>query len=165
MSGAFWVGVVTSGIAVAGTLAGGLVTWWGQARQARVTRTETRCEARRGEMVAAVTALSVALAEHRRATWVLESQRLSGADEQAVAVALTATHETWAAVTGPLVTVKVLAPAFVSAAEDVTDAIYAMLDAPDLDTLEARRADARTAHDQLMTVAAEFFAGRMSGVA
>jgi hypothetical protein len=105
-------------------------------------------------MVAAVTSLSVALADHRRAMWVLGLQRLSGVGEQELADATAVTHETWAAVTAPLVTVKVLAPEFVRAAEDVTDAIYTMLDAPTVGALEACRADARAAHDHLMTTAA-----------
>jgi hypothetical protein len=145
-----WASVVTDAAALAGSGLVGFV----QLRGARAERRENRREARRAEM-AAVTSLSVALADHRRATWVLGVQRLSYAAEQVVANATTATHETWAAVTAPLVTVKVLAPEFVQAAEDVTDAIYTMLDAPDMDALEARRAEARTAHDHLMTTAAD----------
>jgi hypothetical protein len=40
----------------------------------------------------------------------------------------------------------------------VTEAIYAMVNAPDRDTLEARRADARAAHDRLVHAAGEYFA-------
>jgi hypothetical protein len=61
-------------------------------------------------------------------------------------------------VTAPLVTVKVLAPTFVDAAEAVTDAIYAMVGAPDRDTLEDRREAARTTEQRLLGEAGAVFA-------
>lgn len=147
----------TSVIAVLGTLLGGLLASAAQARTARTARQATVADQRRSETVTAVTALAAVLAEHRRATWIAETTRLSDADEQACALATAATHDTWSAVTAPLATVKILAPQFTAAAEHVTDAIYTMLGAPDQAELEARRADARTAHDQLLRTASQYF--------
>lgn len=150
---ALWASV----IAVAGTLLGGLLAGVVQVWTARGTRQATVSDQRRGETVSAVTTLAVALADHRRATWVAERTRLVDADEQAQLGTRAAAHETWSAVTGPLVMVKVLAPQFAVATDAVTEAIYAMVDAPDQDTLEARRADARAAHDRLVQAASAFF--------
>lgn len=155
MDAALWSNV----IAVGGTLAGGLLASVAQARAARVERRETRREDRRGAVVAAVTGLVSALADHRRAMWVLEDLRLSGADAAVVGEARAASHETRSAVTAPLVTVLLLAPALAGPAEKAAKACYAMRQAPDTDVLEALRAAALVASDRLVDEAAEVFAG------
>jgi hypothetical protein len=155
MDAALWSNVV----AVAGTLAGGLVASVAQARAARVERRETRREDRRGEVVAAVTRLVSALADHRRAMWLLQDRRLSGADAHVVDEAQAASHETRSAVTAPLATVRLLAPALADTAQQAAQASYAMRNAPDADTLEALRAAALAASDRLVDEAAGVFAG------
>jgi hypothetical protein len=105
------VAVWSSLIAVAGTLAGGLLADFVRLRGSRVERREARRETRRAEVVAAVTALAVALADHRRAMFVLEDLRLSDAPSAQVDSARAVSHETRSAVTAPLVQVRFLAPA------------------------------------------------------
>ncbi|WP_260195687.1 protein kilB [Actinophytocola gossypii] len=150
--------VWTSVIAVAGTLAGGLVPVLVQARTARRERRENRREARGTDVLAAVTALVSALADHRRAMWVLEDRRLSGADAQAVADARATSHVTRSAVTAPWTTVSILAPALADAARAAARATFAMHDAPTLVELETRRQAALDGSDRLVSAAAEFFA-------
>jgi hypothetical protein len=152
MDAALWSNV----IAVAGTLAGGALAGVTQVRGARTERAETRREARRGEAVAAVTALVAALADHRRAMWLREDLQLSGADTHA---AQATSHETRSAVTAPLVTVRLLAPALADTAKQAAQASYAMRNAPDLDALETLRTAALAASDQLVDEAADVFAG------
>lgn len=151
------VGVITSGIAVVGTLAGGLVANVVQARTARAVRLETRRDVRRAEALAAVTALVAALADHRRAMWVLEDRRLSGATDQAIDEARATSHETRSAITAPLVTVGILAPVLADTAHRATTATYQMRNAPDRDALQALRVDALATSDQLVNEAITVF--------
>ena len=155
MDAALWSSVV----AVGGTLAGGLLASAAQARAARAERREQRREDRRGEVVAAVTALVAALADHRRAMWVLEDLRLSGAEAHVVDQARATSHETRSAVTAPLVTVRLLAPALADAAHQAAKASYAMRNAPGVDRLETLRAAALAASDHLVDEAGAAFAG------
>ncbi|GAB3462488.1 protein kilB [Actinophytocola sediminis] len=150
-------GVGSSVIAVAGTLAGGVLATVAQVLIARVQRRESRRETRRDEALTAVTALAVALAAHRRSTWVARRQQLTMDDERTVSDAVAVAHETWSVVSARLVTVKILAPRFTAAAEAVTEAIWAMQAAGDDSMLETRRADAVAALDALMVQAAEVF--------
>lgn len=154
MSGALWAGVLTGGIAVVGTLAGGLVTWWGQARQARVTRAESR----RADALDAVAALLAAVADHRRARWVREELRLSGADAADLVKAREKTHVTRSAITGPLAVVCILLPTLADQAEATVQAAYTMRNAPDLEALEAMRAASVAAEKQLRQAASRVFA-------
>ena len=101
-------------VAVIGTLAGTLVANVVQAWTARTARRETR----RNDAVTAVAALAAALADHRRAMWVLENRQLTGADQDAVAEAQAANHETRSALTAPLVLVKILTPSLARAGPD-----------------------------------------------
>jgi hypothetical protein len=110
--------VWTSLVAVLGTLAGGGLTATVQGRLARANRRE----ARRADALTAVTQLAAALANHRRATWVVEDHRLSEAPEQAVDKAQTTRHETRAAIEIPLHTVSILVPALAPPAEEATQA-------------------------------------------
>lgn len=144
-------------IAVLGTLAGCLVTGGVQARMTRVERRESRRDARRAEALGAVTALVAALADHRRARFVVEDRRLSGADPQSVEQARAAAHATRSAVTVPLTTVSILTPALADAAQVAKQAAYAMRHVPDHTTLEKLRADALATSDRLVDAAAELF--------
>jgi hypothetical protein len=91
--------------------------------------------------------------------WVLEDRRLSGADAHIVDEARATSHETRSAVTAPLVTVRLLAPALSETARQAAQASYAMRNAPDTDTLETLRAAALAASDHLVDEAADVFAG------
>jgi hypothetical protein len=149
-----WASVV----AVAGTLLGGLSANVVQGRVARSARRETRVDSHQADAVAAVIALVSALADHRRVMWLVEDWRLTGAPQDVMSEARTARHETRSAVTGPLVTVCILAPALAESARSAANAAYAMRHAPGLDELEALRAAAVVASDALVDQAAIEFA-------
>jgi hypothetical protein len=139
-------------VAVAGTLLGVLAT--GQVQRQADGRTQA--VERRREQLAAVTALVAALADHRRAMWVREEARLSGAD---TAAALRAdSHVTRSAVTTPHVTVAVLLPELRAAADAAVEATYAMRNAADPDALSAARASALNASEALVAAAGRHFA-------
>jgi hypothetical protein len=154
-------GVWTSLVAVLGTLAGGGLTAMVQGRLARASRRE----ARRADALAAVTQLAAALANHRRAMWVVEERRLSGAPEQAVDAAQTERHDTRAAIEVPLHTVAILVPVLAQPAEDATRATFAMHDAVDRDALTTLRQAAKDAHGRFVAAARVFFADTTDSVA
>ena len=148
-------------VAVIGTLAGTLVANVVQAWTARTARRETR----RNDAVTAVAALAAALADHRRAMWVLENRQLTGADQDAVAEAQAANHETRSALTAPLVLVKILTPSLAALAQTATQATFAMRGAADSEALEQLRAAARNACDDLVREAGRLFAALGAAVA
>jgi hypothetical protein len=146
--------VWTSLVAVLGTLAGGGLTATVQGRLARANRRE----ARRADALAAVTQLAAALANHRRAMWVVEDRRLSSASEQAMNEAQTTRHDTRAAIEIPLHTVAILAPALAQSAEEATRATFAMRNAADHDALTTLRQAAKDTHGQFVAAARVIFA-------
>jgi hypothetical protein len=137
-------------IAVIGTLLGAVVAGLIQQRTTRSTQTE----ARRTAAVTAVSNLAAALADHRRAMWVREDLRLSGASSEAYEAARAASHVTRSAVTAPHTTLAVLAPQLAPAAEDAARATYALRGAADAATLTRLRDDALAAADRLVAAAA-----------
>lgn len=145
-------------IAVAGTLAGGLLAGVVQARVARTARRETRAGDRRAEALTAVTALLAAVADHRRARWMKEDLRLSGADDDAVVAARAAAHATRSAITAPLATVSILLPELADVAEAAVQATYAMRETDDHAALQALRVASVVAEKQLRQAAAGVFA-------
>ena len=131
--------VWTSLIAVAGTIAGtNLGAWW-NARNARAERTDRRRGEQRDQLLTALAGLVAALADHRRAMWVLGETRLTDGTEQAVAAAMATTHETRSAISAPLTRVRILGPGLAEQATKATQATYALRDAPDCDELRRRR--------------------------
>jgi hypothetical protein len=154
MAAALWSSV----IAVVGTLCGGLSAGLLQVRSARTARRETRREEHFRQALAAVSALAAALADHRRAMWVLEHHRLTSAPREVIAHDRDASHTTRSAVTGPLVQVGILLPALSGLARDAAQASYALRDAPDLDTLATLRVAALHAVDRLVEAAGEALA-------
>jgi hypothetical protein len=144
-------------VAVAGTLAAGLGAGVLQAHAARVGRSEARRDALLTDARAAVTALVSALADHRRAMWLLGDLRLSGAAKSAVDQAVAASHETRSAVTAPEATVRLLVPALGAAAQRATRAAYAIRNASDPEVLEQLRAAALAASDHLLDNAGVVF--------
>lgn len=149
MANAVWASVIT----LVATLSGGLLTGMVQARVARAARRDTR----QADAITAVASLVAALADHRRAMWVVEDLRLSGADTQTVAEARATSHTTRSAVTAPLVAVRILVPALAQPAQHATRATFAMHAAPDSATLAALRSSALEASDRLVEAAGEFF--------
>jgi hypothetical protein len=147
-------GVWTTLVAVLGTLAGGGLTAAVQGRLARANRRE----ARRADALAAVTQLAAALADHRRAMWVVEDSRLSGAPEQTVDEAQTKRHDTRAAIEIPLHTVAILVPALAQSAEEATRATFAMRNAEDHDALTTLRQEAKDTHSRFVAAARVVFA-------
>lgn len=139
--------MLTTLIAVLGTLAGSAIALLGQRSQRRAAD----ARAYRTEALAAVAELATALADHRRAMWVREDLRLRGEDWGA---ARTESHATRSAVTAPLLRVQVLLPSIANVAQTAARATYS-LRASDSETgLHARREHAITTTDSLVTAAA-----------
>ncbi|MFH8368873.1 protein kilB [Streptomyces sp. NPDC018031] len=146
--------MLTSIIAVIGTLAGAVTAGLMQQRAARRDRVEAREAEQRRDRLNAVTALAAALADHRRAMWVREDLRLSEAPDAAYEAARAESHATRAAITAPLASVTVLAPELGPAADAAARATYALRAAPDAATLAARRTAAIEAAERLVAEAA-----------
>ncbi|MFD7918891.1 protein kilB [Streptomyces sp. NPDC059740] len=145
--------MLSSIIAVIGTLAGAALSYLLQHRAARAERAEARAETRRSEQLAAVTALVSALADHRRAMWVREDLALNGPSD-AYTAARAASHETRSALTAPLLTVTLLIPALAATAQAAAQATYDMRRAETARALADQRDAALVAADRLVTEAA-----------
>lgn len=141
-------------IAVLGTLLGSVTAYLLQQRTARTDRAEARRHEERRDRIAAVTALTTALADHRRAMWVREDLRLSGADDADYRAARAVSHSTRSALTAPLTTLAILTPALAGPAHSAATATYALRNAPDAGALDTRRLHAITAADHLVRAAA-----------
>ncbi|MFF8905960.1 protein kilB [Streptomyces olivaceoviridis] len=137
-------------IAVVGTLLGSLTTFLVQQRAA------DRATLRR-DRLAAVTALTVALADHRRAMWVREDLRLAGADAADYEAARAESHATRSALTAPLTTLAILAPALADVAQDAAAATYRLRGAESPQALNDSREAAITACERLIREASETF--------
>ncbi|MEV6147069.1 protein kilB [Streptomyces sp. NPDC051992] len=145
-------------IAVVGTLLGAVVAGLIQHRTARTTRSEARDDHRRDRELEAVTAFASAVAGHRRAMAVREGLRLSGADPEAVTAARAESHATRSAIEAPKVQVSILVPSLAATAEEATRAALALRGAPDQQSLDTLREDAVTATNQFVAAAARYFA-------
>jgi hypothetical protein len=146
MTSVLWPAV----LAVVGTLAGCVVTGALAARSARVAREAARGDAQRKDVLHAVASLVAALADHRRAMWVREDTRLSGADW---AAAREASHVTRSAVTAPLTMVCILAPSLASLARQAAQATDALRGAATGEALAQLRCEALRASDRLFDAA------------
>ncbi|MCB5910353.1 protein kilB [Streptomyces pinistramenti] len=147
--------MVSTLIAVAGTLLGAVVAGLLQHRTARTAREGERDDARRDKELEAAVAFTAAVAAHRRAMAVREDLRLTGAGADRVAAARAESHATRSSIEGPKALVSILVPALAPAAEDAARAAYALRGAVDLD---ARRESAIEAADRFMATAAQRFA-------
>lgn len=147
-------------LAVVGTLAGSLLTGLLQHRVARADRADARAEQLRQRRMDAVTALAVALADHRRAMWELMDAVLTGADAQRVVALRDETHRTRSAVTAPAVSLRLLIPdpAARAAADAAVQATYRMRDAASLDALQDARRVALGTHDDMVRAAGAYLA-------
>uniref|UniRef100_A0AAU3GW33 Protein kilB n=1 Tax=Streptomyces sp. NBC_01401 TaxID=2903854 RepID=A0AAU3GW33_9ACTN len=141
-------------IAVLGTLLGSVTAYLLQQRTARTDRAEIRRHEERRDRIAAVTALTVALADHRRAMWVREDLRLSGAADADYQAARAASHNTRSALTAPLTTLAILAPGLAGVAQDAAGSTYALRGAPSREDLDTYRRNAIEAADSLVRAAA-----------
>ncbi|MGW1845759.1 protein kilB [Streptomyces sp. NPDC001966] len=140
-------------IAVLGTLLGSVTAYMLQQRTARKDRAEVRGYEERRDRIAAVTALTVALADHRRTMWAREDLRLSAAPGAEYREARAASHATRSALTAPLTTLVILAPALADAAHEAAAASYALRNAANAEALNARRLSAIEAADRLVRTA------------
>ncbi|MGW9600585.1 protein kilB [Streptomyces albidoflavus] len=141
-------------IAVVGTLLGSVTAYLLQQRTARKDRAETRRHEERRDRIAAVTALTVALADHRRAMWVREDLRLSGASDADYQAARTASHNSRSALTAPLTTLAILAPGLAQVAQGAAEATYALRGAATRELLDSHRRAAIEAAADLVRAAA-----------
>ncbi|MEW2189861.1 protein kilB [Streptomyces microflavus] len=141
-------------IAVVGTLLGSVTTYLLQQRTARRDRAEVRGYEERRDRIAAVTALTVALADHRRSMWVREDLRLSGASDADYQAARAASHSTRSALTAPLTTLAILAPDLAGVAQSAAGATYALRNTENRELLDFYREAAIEAADELVRAAA-----------
>jgi hypothetical protein len=149
--------MLTTIVAVLGTLAGALAAGLMQARIARTARDDARDDARRREAVDAVTTLAVAISDHRRAMWQLGDSRLTGTEDKRVRELRDETHRTRSAITAPAVRVQLLTPAVQESARAAIQATYAMRDVETTPgALATARQAAIDAHDQFIDRAAAY---------
>ncbi|MFD8714582.1 protein kilB [Streptomyces anulatus] len=141
-------------IAVLGTLFGSVTAYMLQQRTARTDRADFRRHEERRDRIAAVTALTVALTDHRRAMWVREDLRLSGASDADYQAARTASHNTRSALTAPLTTLAILAPELAGVAQEAAGATYALRNTENRELLDFYRQAAIEAADELVRAAA-----------
>ncbi|MFE3470798.1 protein kilB [Streptomyces bacillaris] len=141
-------------IAVVGTLLGSVTTYMLQQRTARKDRAEVRGYEERRDRIAAVTALTVALADHRRSMWVREDLRLSGASDADYQAARAASHNTRSALTAPLTTLAILDVDLAGVAQGAADATYALRNTENRELLDFYREAAIEAADNLVRAAA-----------
>ncbi|MFD8415474.1 protein kilB [Streptomyces sp. NPDC059650] len=144
-------------VAVVGTLLGAVVAGGIQYRTTRASLSEARQEHRQDKELAAATAYASALAAHRRAMAVREGLRLDGAAPEAFAAARAESHATRSAIEGPKVTVSILVPGLTAAAEEAARATYALRNARDHRALDALREGAIAAADRFVAAAAGHF--------
>ncbi|MFL0025463.1 protein kilB [Streptomyces sp. NBUL23] len=141
-------------IAVLGTLLGSVTAYMLQQRTARTDRADVRRHEERRDRIAAVTALTVALADHRRAMWVREDLRLSGASDVDYQAARAGSHNTRSALTAPLTTLAILAPDLAGVAQEAAGATYALRNTENRELLDCYRRAAIEAADDLVRAAA-----------
>ena len=146
-------------VAVVGTLAGGLLTGLLQHRTARTGRTAARAEHLRQERLDAVTALAVALSDHRRAMWHVRHADLTAAPADRVRELRDESHRTRSALTSPAVRIRLLIPdaAVRGAAEAAVAATYALREAADIHALQRGRCTARDLHDDFVDIAGSYY--------
>lgn len=148
--------MITTILAVAGTLAGALLTGALAHLSQRAQRKADTDTARRTEGLAAVTDLITALTDHRRTMWVREDLRLRGEDWTQ---ARTDSHTTRSAITAPLLRVQLLLPSLAPTARAAAQATYALRGTEDGDALTAAREASLAADEQLLAEA-----GRVLGM-
>lgn len=151
--------MLTTIVAVLGTLLGAVVAGAFQQKHASRTAAAATNEQLRRDRLEAVTALAAAGSDHRRAMWMRGEAALTGAAPEQLEALRTASHVTRSAITRPLVAVQVLIPdpAVRTAAQQMVTEAYCMRDhAASTEALAAARESARTAHDRFVDAAAAY---------
>lgn len=152
-----WDVVLTSGLAVAGTLGGSWLTSRQQAKlQTRIRREQVE-ETRRQRAIEDVAALQTALANHRRTMTLYEHAGATGADEARLVELRERTHETREAITGLQVRVKLAFPELAGTVDEAVAAVYEIgqsVRTERVPELEVRRQRARDLSDQVTREAA-----------
>ncbi|MFE7576334.1 hypothetical protein ACFU5Z_16535 [Streptomyces sp. NPDC057521] len=151
--------MVTTAIAVLGTLLGAVVAGVFQQRSASRGAAAAATEQLRRERLEAVTALAAAGSDHRRAMWMRGEAQLARASDERLAELRAASHVTRSAITRPLVAVQVLIPdaAVRTAAKNMVVAAYCIQDrSHGVEALTAAREAARSAHDRFVDAAAAY---------
>ncbi|QKW31504.1 hypothetical protein HUT11_35670 (plasmid) [Streptomyces seoulensis] len=149
-------------LAITGTLLGATVTGLFQHAAAGRTEKTTRREQHRRDQLEAVTALAVAISDHRAAMWGRGDARLKGDPEDRVRELQTHSHATRSAVTRPRIALRLLItdPSVRQAADAMVTATYAMRDAyTSTSDLTTARAAAMTAHDHFVDIVARYLEG------
>jgi hypothetical protein len=162
-----WDVVITSAVAVGGTLAGSYFTARQQARLQASARREQRVEDRRRQAITDVAELQAALAAHRRAMTVLRHARLTDAGPERIELLITESHTTRDRITARQVRVKLAFPELADQVDAAVAAVYSIdqsvrTSTPELAELELERQAAREASD-LVTVAAAQLLGSVTG--
>ncbi|MEU6618938.1 hypothetical protein [Streptomyces parvus] len=151
--------ILTTVIAVLGTLAGSIVTGRYQRRSAEHAAKIARGDALRRDRLTAVTDLAAAVSEHRIAMWTRGDAKLKGDAPDRLADLRSRSHETRSAITRPLVALRVLVtdPAVREAADAMVTATYALRGADtDTDALDRARQEALAGHDRFVNVGAAY---------
>jgi hypothetical protein len=151
--------VITTIIAVAGTLLGAIVSGLFQHRAASRTENVARTEQHRRDQLEAVTALAVAISDHRSAMWVRGDAVLKNDPADRVRELQTRSHATRSAVTRPQVALRlhITDTDVRQAADAMVSATYAIRDATtSTDDLSRARERALQAHDHFVDVAAQY---------
>ncbi|MEV5774198.1 hypothetical protein AB0L49_23560 [Streptomyces antimycoticus] len=150
--------LLTTVIAVLGTLLGSVVTGHFQQRATDRGEAGVRQRELRKEHLHAVTALAEAISAHRSMMWRRGDAKFKGDLDRYEELRIRS-HDTRAAVTAPLVGLRILItdPAVRAAADRMVDATFGMRHQDtDADTLNAARVAALAAHDEYVDVAAHY---------
>lgn len=143
-------------IAVLGTLAGAGLSALVQQQQRAADAAQRHHDA----LLAAVTDLAAALADHRRTMWRRERARLTGGEWGELRGE---TDRTRGAVTAPAAKVSLLCPAVAGQVRRAERAAYALRGAATLADLSAAREAAEEAADHVLTAAGQTFRRLTSG--
>jgi len=149
--------VITALIAVAGTLAGSLLTGLLQYALQRADRREEAAAISISDGLAAIEELVQALEDHRRAMWVREELRIAGKDWSQ---AREESHRTRDAITGPLLRVQLLLPDLAPTAKAAAQAAYNMREAAGPGVLDCARQVATLKSEELVEAASRTISAR-----
>ncbi|MGW3653996.1 hypothetical protein [Streptomyces sp. NPDC000878] len=153
------IALVTTAIAVVGTLLGAIVSGRFQERSAERSVQASRGEAVRRDCLGAVTDLACAVSDHRRAMWMRGDAVLKEAPSERIEALRGESHMTRSGITRPLVALRVLIEdqEVREAAVTMITLTYAIRQAytSTSELTEAREA-AKVAHDLFVDVAARY---------
>lgn len=152
--------VITTLLAVIGTLLGAIVTGTFQHLAAGRTERAAAAAQLRRDRFDAVTTLASAGSDHRRALWMRGEAQLRGAGDDELEELRAKSHVTRSAITRPLVALRLLVPdrTVHTTAQAMVVATYDMVDAAmSIEALTAAQDTTRAAHDRFIDAAAACF--------